>query len=85
MEEIRTARRFDFDTEIVIRLCWAGFIPINVPVPVRYFSSSEGGSTYFRYVRDNALLVRTHIRLFFGMLMRLPQILARRRQRLDTA
>jgi glycosyltransferase involved in cell wall biosynthesis len=80
MEGIHTARRFDFDTEIVVRLCWAGFRPVNISVPVRYFSSSEGGSTYFRYVRDNALLVRTHLRLFFGMLARLPRIRANRRK-----
>jgi glycosyltransferase involved in cell wall biosynthesis len=80
MEGIRTARRYDFDTEIVVRLCWAGFRPINVPVPVRYFCRAEGGSTYFRYVRDNVLLVRTHARLFFGMLARLPQIISQRRK-----
>lgn len=80
MESIQTARRYDFDTEIVVRLCWAGFRPINLPVPVRYFSSAEGGSSYFRYVRDNALLIRTHIRLFFGMLRRLSKIITQRRK-----
>lgn len=80
LDGIRSARRYDFDTEIVVRLCWAGFRPINVPVPVQYFSSAEGGSSYFRYVRDNALLIRTHARLFFGMLARLPKILSRRRK-----
>ena len=84
MENLRTARRFDFDTEIVVRLCWAGFRPINVSVPVRYFSSSDGGSTYFHYVRDNALLIRTHARLFFGMIARLPRILSRRRKAATT-
>lgn len=80
MESIRTARRYDFDTEIVVRLCWAGFRPINVPVAVRYFSSAEGGSSYFRYVRDNALLIRTHTRLLFGLLARLPRLISRRRK-----
>jgi glycosyltransferase involved in cell wall biosynthesis len=80
MESIRTARRYDFDTEIVVRLCWAGFRPINVPVPVRYFSPADGGSTHFRYLRDNTLLVWTHARLFFGMLARLPQIVSQRRK-----
>lgn len=80
MDKIRTARRYDFDTEMVIRLVWAGFRPLNRPVPVRYFSAAEGGSSYFRYFRDNALLVRTHLRLFFGMLARLPRLLAQNRR-----
>ena len=80
LDGIRTARRFDFDTEIVVRLCWAGFRPLNVPVPVRYFSSEEGGSSDFRFVRDITLLIRTHTRLFFGMLARLPRIISCRRK-----
>jgi len=31
-------RRFDFDVEAVVRLCWAGVKPVNLPSPVRYFS-----------------------------------------------
>ncbi len=80
MEAIPTARRYDFDTEIVVRLCWAGFRPLNVLVPVRYFSATEGGSSYFRYVPDNALLIRRHASLFFGMLRRLLPILRQRRK-----
>jgi glycosyltransferase involved in cell wall biosynthesis len=30
-------RRFDFDVEAVVRLCWRGVRPINLPAPVRYF------------------------------------------------
>ena len=30
-------RRFDFDVEAVVRLCWRGVRPINMPAPVRYF------------------------------------------------
>ncbi|HZV55041.1 MAG TPA: glycosyltransferase family 2 protein, partial [Rhodocyclaceae bacterium] len=39
----RFMRRFDFDPEAVVRLCWAGVRPINVPAPVRYFRADEGG------------------------------------------
>ncbi len=28
-------RRFDFDVEAVVRLCWLGVRPINLPAPVR--------------------------------------------------
>ena len=83
MDQIRTARRYDFDTEMVVRLVWAGFRPLNQRVPVRYFNAAEGGSSYFRYARDNALLIRTHVRLFFGMVLRLPRLLAQRQKERD--
>lgn len=78
LESIRTARRFDFDTEIAVRLYWRGVRPINLPTPVIYPPREVGGVTHFRYLRDNLLLVGTHTRLFLGMLIRLPRLLARR-------
>ncbi len=80
LDAIRTARRFDFDTELAVRLYWRGVRPINIPVPVRYPAREAGGVTHFHYLRDNLLLVATHTRLFFGMLARLPRLLARRRR-----
>ena len=74
-------RRFDFDVEAVVRLCWLGVRPINLPAPVRYFRADEGGVSHFRYWRDNALLTWMHFRLFFGFLVRLPLLLARRLRR----
>jgi glycosyltransferase involved in cell wall biosynthesis len=71
-------RRFDFDPEAVVRLCWRGVRPVNLPAPVRYYSAAEGGVSHFRYVRDNLLLTWMHTRLFFGFLVRLPILLARR-------
>ncbi len=57
-------RRFDFDVEAVVRLCWRGVQPINLPAPVRYFRPEEGGVSHFHYGRDNALLTWMHFRLF---------------------
>jgi len=75
-------RRFDFDVEAAVRLCWRGIEPIGLPAPVRYFSAGEGGISHFHYWRDNALLTWMHARLFCGFLWRLPRLLARRmRQR----
>ena len=74
-------RRFDFDVEAVVRLCWLGVRPINLPAPVRYFRAEEGGVSHFHYWRDNALLTWMHFRLFFGFLVRLPLLLARRLRR----
>jgi glycosyltransferase involved in cell wall biosynthesis len=74
-------RRFDFDAEAAVRLCWRGIRPINLPAPVRYFRPDEGGVSHFRYWRDNVLLTWMHCRLFCGFLLRLPVLLARRRRR----
>lgn len=74
MNSIRTARRFDFDTELVVRMFWHGVRPINRPVPVRYPAPTKGGVTHFRYLRDNLLLVGTHTRLCLLLLPRLWQV-----------
>jgi glycosyltransferase involved in cell wall biosynthesis len=71
-------RRFDFDVEAVVRLCWRGVLPINLPAPVRYFRPEEGGVSHFNYWRDNALLTWMHFRLFWGFVVRLPMLIARR-------
>ncbi len=81
LDSIRTARRFDFDTELAVRLYWRGVPPINIPVAVCYPPREAGGTTHFRYLRDNLLLAGTHTRLFFGMLARLPRVLALRRRK----
>src|ERR1700683_1336401 len=39
-------RRFDFDVEAVVRLCWRGVKPLNVAAPVRYFRPDEGGRSH---------------------------------------
>jgi len=71
-------RRFDFDTEAVVRLIWNGVKPINVDAPVKYLSASEGGVSHFNYVRDNALLTWMHTRLMLEFVLRLPGLLWRR-------
>ena len=66
--------RMEFDTEILVRLDWAG-VPIhNLPIPVRY---PPDGVSHFRLWRDNARISWMHTRLFFGMLRRLPWLLGR--------
>ena len=71
------ARRFDFDPEVAVRLCWKGVPVINLPTPVRYLSAEEGGISQFRYLRDNILLTSMHIRLVLGFLLRLPILMLR--------
>ncbi|MBB5351847.1 glycosyltransferase involved in cell wall biosynthesis [Haloferula luteola] len=71
------ARRFDFDPEVAVRLAWKGIPIINLPTPVRYLSTEEGGVSQFRYCRDNVLLTWMHTRLFFGFVARLPWLIIR--------
>lgn len=77
MRANRFMRRFDFDPEAVVRLCWAGVRPINIDAPVRYLSAEEGGVSHFKYLRDNTLLTWMHTRLFIGFVLRLPKLLVR--------
>jgi glycosyltransferase involved in cell wall biosynthesis len=69
-ERTSTMRRFDFDSEAVIRLCWQGVRPINLATPVRYFRRDEGGVSHFKYLRDNMLLAAMYCRLLSAALPR---------------
>jgi len=79
MERQPWMRRFDFDAEAAVRLCWRGVRPINLAAPVKYFRPEEGGVSHFRYLRDNVVLTWMHTRLILEGLVRLPFLLARRR------
>ena len=78
MESSRWMRRFDFDAEAAVRLCWSGYRPISLPAPVRYFTAGEGGVSHFHYGRDNILLTWMHARLIVDCVRRLPSIVRRR-------
>jgi glycosyltransferase involved in cell wall biosynthesis len=78
MHASRWMRRFDFDVEVVVRLCWKGLKPINIDAPVKYFSAEEGGVSHFKYGRDNVLLTWMHMRLFAGFVVRLPLLIGKR-------
>jgi len=80
MQKHRFMRRFDFDIEAVVRLCWAKVRPINLDAPVKYLNAQEGGVSHFNYWRDNALLTWMHTRLFIAFLFRLPLLLWRKYQ-----
>jgi len=82
MQRQHWMRRFDFDTEAVVRLAWAGVAPLNLPAPVKYLKAEEGGVSHFQYGRDNLLLTWMHTRLVIEFLCRLPALLWRRVRRL---
>jgi glycosyltransferase involved in cell wall biosynthesis len=71
----RVGRRMDFDTEIMVRLHWSGVRIIAVPARVTY---PVDGVSHFRMLKDNVYISWMHTRLFFGMLRRLPVLIARR-------
>ena len=70
-------KRMDFDTEIMVRLYWAGtdshFLRTRVIYPA-------DGLSHFDALRDNLRISWMHTRLFFGMLPRVPALLSRRRK-----
>jgi glycosyltransferase involved in cell wall biosynthesis len=72
----RMGSRMDFDPEIAVRLYWSGVAVLNLPTRVSY---PPHGTSHFRMWRDNARISALHVRLLFGMLMRLPRLLRRRK------
>jgi glycosyltransferase involved in cell wall biosynthesis len=74
----RWMRRFDFDPEAAVRLCWHGVPPVNLLAPVKYLQAHEGGVSHFNYRRDNLLLTWMHIRLMVGFVLRLPMLMIRK-------
>jgi glycosyltransferase involved in cell wall biosynthesis len=81
MQRQRWMRRFDFDTEAVVRLAWRGVPPINLDAPVKYLAANEGGVSHFKYGRDNLLLTWMHSRLMLEFALRLPWLVWRRLKR----
>jgi glycosyltransferase involved in cell wall biosynthesis len=75
IENSSLGKRMDFDTEILVKLCWKGLPFINLPVKVAY---PIDGISHFRLWRDNLLISWMHTKLFFGMLVRLPKLLLRK-------
>lgn len=69
MHSTRFARGYDFDPEVAVRLIWQGLRPLQLPVPVRYFSPAEGGISHFHYLRDNLKLTALHFRLMLEFLL----------------
>jgi len=71
----KLGKRMNFDPEILVRLYWDGVKVVNLPTRVSY---PTDGVSHFLAFRDNVLITRMHTVLFFGMLLRLPTLLARK-------
>jgi glycosyltransferase involved in cell wall biosynthesis len=68
-------KRMNFDIEILVRLYWDGVAIVNLPTRVSY---PADGVSHFKGLLDNVLITRMHTTLFFGMLLRMPRLLARK-------
>jgi glycosyltransferase involved in cell wall biosynthesis len=68
------AQGMAFDIDIAVRLYWLGTPAINHPTQVSY---PLDGVSHFDMWRDNLQISKTHARLFFGMLPRIPKLLYR--------
>ena len=70
----RLGLRMNFDIEILVRLYWDGIDVVSLPTKVGY---PDDGVSHFKAWTDNVLITRLHTALFFGMLPRIPRLLAR--------
>ncbi len=75
IECVALRTRMDFDIEILVRLIWQGVGWRSVATRVIY---PDDGLSHFDMLRDNLRISRTHARLTFGMLARLPRLIRRK-------
>ncbi|MFC3095373.1 glycosyltransferase family 2 protein [Alteromonas sediminis] len=61
--------RMDFDPELLVKAVWANVDMKFLPTKVVYH---ENAVSHFNYIRDNGMMIKLHVRLIAGMLLRLP-------------
>ncbi|MGF1776625.1 glycosyltransferase family 2 protein [Vibrio nomapromontoriensis] len=80
LDKYRIGSRMDFDIEVLVRMYWEGcdiqFIDTRVMYP-------EGGISHFDALWDNVKISKMHTKLFFGMLPRIPKLIARHFKKTD--
>jgi len=74
LDSIREGRRFDFETQLAVRLYWRGVPALSFPSKVTYPLKTSGGVSHFKYLRDNVLLFWTHFKLSLDAVCLLPQL-----------
>lgn len=78
LQHCKVGKRMDFDTDILVRLYWQGVQVQHVTTPVIYQADIP---SHFDLLRDNLRISKMHLRLFLGMLLRIPSLMALKRQR----
>jgi len=74
ISDTAVGQRMDFDTDILVRLYWRGIAVEQLETKVSYHSDSI---SHFDLLRDNLRISKMHTRHCFGMLIRLPGLMAR--------
>ncbi|RFC45812.1 MAG: hypothetical protein DVB28_000383 [Verrucomicrobia bacterium] len=74
LSAIKGGRRFDFETQLAVRLYWRGVPTLSFPSKVTYPEKTSGGVSHFKYVRDNVLLFWTHFKLSLFAVCILPRL-----------
>lgn len=74
LEKIR--QRMDFDTDILVKIYWAGISIRQLSTDVEYCLDIN---SHFDVWKDNIRISLMHSSLFFGMLLRIPTLLRYRR------
>jgi hypothetical protein len=78
IDSVRIGERMDFDCEVLVRMHWRGVRVRNRPTKVTY---PMDGVSHFNVLRDTLRISRMHAAHFYGLLLRLPVILANRWRR----
>jgi len=76
LDRAETGDRMDFDPEFAVRMLWEGVQIGRIRTRISY--DPDNHVSHFNLWQDNILLTRMYTRLTFGMLRRLPFLLARR-------
>lgn len=74
LDRINIGKRMDFDTDILVRLYWSGIRVQQVSTRVVY---AKDIVSHFNMLADNIRMTIMHIRLFFGMIVRIPKLVKR--------
>ena len=69
----KLGHKMDFDIEVMVKLYWQGTPVEFIKTKVHY---PENGVSHFNVWDDNVLISKMHTRLVFGMLCRLPRLIA---------
>jgi hypothetical protein len=75
LEDTKLGQHMDFDTDIMVRLFWAGTPVVMRRVKVTY---PPGNSSNFQLWADNWRITKMHTRLVIDLLMHFPAILRAR-------
>ena len=75
LDRVKMGCHMEFDPQLIIRLHWCGVPVRNLPTRVIYDAE---GLSHFDLLRDNLRLIGVYVQALGGMVLRSPNLLARR-------